>query len=113
MRNIKTLAAWEARDLKFSNDWCFEIAEAERKQLSISIKSAFDEDRELFSYSPSEFDFGPSWSTISKAIEEGHHGKGLSIVRGLPREDLSHEEFRLLSWAIGLRTGVARPQGLS
>ena len=31
----------------------------------------------------------------------------------MPREDLNHEEFRLLSWAIGLKAGVARPQGLA
>ena len=31
----------------------------------------------------------------------------------MPREELNHEEFRLLSWVIGLKTGVARPQGNS
>jgi hypothetical protein len=106
-------SAWEVEDLQLTNDWCFEIAEADRNLLSASIKSVFEDDRDLFDYSPNEFDFGPSWTIIEKALAEAHHGKGISIVRGLPREDLSQKEFRLLSWAIGLKAGVARPQGLA
>ena len=113
MNNFKTPAAWEVSHLKSKHDWVFVITEAEKKHLSASIKSIFTEDRDLFDYSPNEFNFGSSWKTIAKALSQALHGKGLAIVRGLPRENLSHEEFRLLSWAIGLRAGVARPQGLA
>ena len=106
-------SAWEIEDLRSTNDWCFEIDEADRKQITTSVKSVFDKDRDLFDYSPDEFDLGSSWEIIERALLEAHHQKGLSIVRGLPREDLNHEEFRLLSWAIGLKAGVARPQGLA
>jgi hypothetical protein len=36
---------------------------------------------------------------------------GLAVVRGLPREGLSAEEFGVLTWGIGLHAGVGRPQG--
>ena len=113
MNIFEAPSAWEIEDLRSTNDWYFEIDEADRKQITASIKSVFDKDRDLFSYSSDEFDFGSSWKIIKNAVKEAHHGKGLSIVKGLPRENLNHEEFRLLSWAIGLRTGVARPQGLA
>ena len=113
MNIFEAPSAWEVEDLKSTDDWCFEITESDRNQLSASIKSVFEKDRDLFSYSPNEFDFGSSWEIIERALLEAHHQKGLSIVRGLPREDLNHEEFRLLSWAIGLKAGVARPQGLA
>ena len=113
MNNFKTPASWEAGHLKSNNDWVFTITETEKQRLSALIKSAYEEGRDLFDYSPYEFDFGSSRNTIAKALSEALHGKGLAIVKGLPREDLSHEEFRLLSWAIGLRAGVARPQGLT
>jgi len=106
-------SAWEIEDLKSTDDWCFEIDESDGILLRDSIKSLFEQDRDLFSYSPNEFNFGSSWEHIEKAVAEAHHGKGISIVRGLPREDLSQDEFRLLSWAIGLKAGVARPQGLA
>ena len=113
MNVFEASSAWEVEDLKLTNDWCFKIAEADRNQLSASIKSLFEQNRDLFNYSPDEFDFGSSWEIIERALAEAHHGKGISIVRGLPREDLSQEEFRLLSWAIGLKAGVARPQGMA
>ena len=113
MNNFKTPASWEVSHLKSNNDWVFTITNAEKKKLGASIKSLYEEDKSLFDYSPDEFDFGSSWDTIANALNQALHGKGLAIVKGLPREDLSHEEFRLLSWAIGLRAGVARPQGLT
>ena len=113
MNIFEAPSAWEIEDLRSTNDWCFEIDQADRKQITTSIKSVFDKDRDLFDYSPDEFDLGTSWEIIERALLEAHHQKGLSIVRGLPREDLNHEEFRLLSWAIGLKAGVARPQGLA
>ena len=113
MNIFEAPSAWEIEDLRSTNDWCFEIDQADRKQITTSIKSVFDKDRDLFDYSPDEFNLGSSWAIIERALLEAHHQKGLSIVRGLPREDLNHEEFRLLSWAIGLKAGVARPQGLA
>ena len=113
MNIFEAPSAWEIEDLRSTNDWCFEIDQADRKQITTSIKSVFDKDRDLFDYSPDEFDLGSSWEIIERALLEAHHQKGLSIVRGLPREDLNHEEFRLLSRAIGLKAGVARPQGLA
>ena len=113
MNIFKAPSAWEIEDLKSTDDWCFEIDESDGILLRDSIKSLFEQDRDLFSYSPNEFNFGSSWEHIEKAVAEAHHGKGISIVRGLPREDLSQDEFRLLSWAIGLKAGVARPQGLA
>ena len=113
MNIFEAPSAWEIEDLKSTDDWCFEIDESDGILLRDSIKSLFEQDRDLFSYSPNEFNFGSSWEHIEKAVAEAHHGKGISIVRGLPREDLSRDEFRLLSWAIGLKAGVARPQGLA
>ena len=113
MNIFEAPCAWEIEDLRSTNDWCFVIDESDGNLLRDSIKSLFDQDRDLFSYSPNEFDFGSSWEIIKRALLEAHHRKGLSIVRGLPREDLSQDEFRLLSWAIGLKAGVARPQGLA
>ena len=113
MNIFEAPSAWETEDLRSTNDWCFEIDEADRKKITASIKSVFHKDRDLFDYLSDEFDFGSSWKIIENAVKEAHHGKGLSIVKGLPREDLNHEEFKLLSWAIGLRAGVARPQGLA
>ena len=104
-------AAWRAADLKTDRSWVFQIDDAGRTELARVVKAAYDPDRPLFDYRREEFDLGPAWQTIAAALREAHHGRGLALVHGLPREGMSEEEFRLLNWAIGLHTGVARPQG--
>lgn len=48
---------------------------------------------------------------VAAALREIKDGRGFALLRGLPREGVTAAEFELLTWAIGLHTGVARPQG--
>lgn len=104
-------AAWRAPDLKQDRSWVFHLDEAARSQLARVTKAAYDPARPLFDYRREEFDLGPALETIEAALHEAHHGRGLTLIKGLPRDGLNEHEFRLLNWAIGLHTGVARPQG--
>ncbi|HUS96654.1 MAG TPA: TauD/TfdA family dioxygenase, partial [Hyphomicrobiaceae bacterium] len=102
---------WRVADLEQDQSWIFPVSETARTHLEQIIKSTYDAGRPLFDYLPEDFDLGPAQHIISAAMNEAHHGRGLALVRGLPRAGLSEKEFELLNWAIGLHTGVARPQG--
>tara|TARA_R110002096_G_scaffold351413_1_gene544458 strand:+ start:592 stop:1674 length:1083 start_codon:yes stop_codon:yes gene_type:complete len=106
-----TPGAWRAADLEQDRSWVFAIDDKGRAQLAHTVKAVFDPNRPLFDYRREDFDLGPAWETVSAGLREAHHGRGLALVQGLPRDGLSEDEFRLLNWAIGLYTGVARPQG--
>lgn len=106
-------AEWRVADLEQDRSWMFSIDEDGQAQLTRMIKAVYVVDRPLFDYTRDDFDLGPAWNTIAHAIKEAHHGRGFSLVRGLPREGMSEKEFELLNWCIGLYTGVARPQGLA
>jgi hypothetical protein len=104
-------AAWRVADLEQDRSWAFSIDEAASAQLAAVAKAAYVADKPLLEYTREQFDLGPAWNTIAAALHEAHHGRGLALVHGLPRDQLSEKEFELLNWAIGLHTGVARPQG--
>ncbi|MEK9671888.1 MAG: TauD/TfdA family dioxygenase [Rhodospirillaceae bacterium] len=106
-----TSAAWRVDQLDQAKGWVFPIAENDVRQLARAAKDAFDPERPLFDYRRDDFDLGDGLATITAAAREAYFGCGLSLVRGLPRADLTGPEFRLLTWAIGLHLGVARPQG--
>jgi len=108
-----TPAAWQAADLKDDRFWVFQINDTARTHMLQAVKKAHVPDRPLFDYTREDFDFDSVWPTISKALNEAHHGRGMALVRGLPREGLSEQEYELMNWAIGLHTGVARPQGIA
>jgi hypothetical protein len=44
-------------------------------------------------------------------MDEARSGRGVAVVKGLPATSISDDEFRLLTWGIGLQFGVAVPQG--
>lgn len=109
--DFEASAAWRVEDMQRDRGWIFTLDDPQRAQLARAARDAFDPDRPLFDYARSEFDLGPGWDVIAAAAREAHFGRGVSLVKGLPREELSAGQFRLLNWAIGLNLGVARPQG--
>jgi hypothetical protein len=66
---------------------------------------------DLLDYRKDDFDLGRAAPMLQEALREVKAGRGVAIIRGLPRDRLSESEFSLLTWAIGLHSGVARPQG--
>ncbi len=111
MTNLDHPAAWAVTDLKADPTWRFRLDEAAAAELAGAVKAAYAPDRALFEYRRDDIDLGRAGKTIAAAIAEAHHGRGLALVQGLPREGLSEPKFRLLNWTIGLHHGVARPQG--
>ena len=102
---------WLADDLNADQSWIHPIDEKARAHLSQMVKKVFAPDKSLFDYQRADFDLGPAKAAITAAFAEAKHGRGLSLIRGLPRDDMTEEEFRVLSWAIGQNMGVGRPQG--
>ena len=101
--NADTLAAWTVDDLNADMGW--------RRDLTQAVKRARDPAGTLLDYRRADFDLGSAWPAISRALTEIKTGRGFAVLRGLPRVDMTAEEFELLTWAIGLHAGVARPQG--
>ena len=104
-------AAWTVSDLAAGHDWVFEINDRARSHLAEVAKAAYVPDKALFDYTRDDIDLGPARDTIAAAMSEALNGRGLALVRGLPRAGLSEAQFEILNWGIGLHTGVARPQG--
>jgi hypothetical protein len=108
---VGSRAAWLAEDLHTDPGWIITLDEAARRDLLAAVRRARDPDRALFDYRRDDFDLGAAWRPIAAALEEVKRGRGVALLRGLPRDDVSEAEFELLTWAIGLHVGVARPQG--
>jgi len=102
-------ATWRVPDLK-DQAWVFPIDPQSRAQLASAVKAAFSPDRDLFDYARDDFDFA-ALPLIKSAAHEAHYGRGLALIKNLPRDELNEVEFRLLTWGIGLHLGVPRPQG--
>jgi alpha-ketoglutarate-dependent taurine dioxygenase len=103
-------AAWRAADLDRDRRWIYALDDADRNDLHRGLAAGRIEGKPLLDYRQGDFAFGRALKTIRGALAEAQHGLGAALVKGLPRADLSAAEFELLTWAIGLHLGVARPQ---
>ena len=103
--------AWSPEDLEADQRWIVELDDAARRDLIGAVRAAGDPEKNRFDYSRADFDFGSAMAPLSRAFDEAKHQRGIALVRGLPRADVSETEFSLLTWAIGLQFGVTRPQG--
>ena len=104
-------AAWRTDQLNADARWIFELDDKARRDLVAALEKARDPDKGLFDYRRQDFDLGRGGSVIADALDETKRGRGVALIRGLPRDDLDEKGFELLTWAIGLHAGVARPQG--
>lgn len=103
--------AWRSADLASTTQWKRRIDERSARLMREAIERVWDAERPLFDYRPDEFELGPGLQVIRDALDDVKHRTGVALVGGLPRAGLSERQFELLTWAIGLQTGVARPQG--
>ncbi len=109
--NADSPAAWTVAALNADTSWIVCLDDAAARDLTGAVRSARRPDKTLFDYRRADFDLGRAWAPIARCVREIKDGRGFAVLRGLPREGLSADEFELLTWAIGLHIGVARPQG--
>ena len=112
----KTIAAgsraeWTVKDLTDDTSWIFPLDDRARRDLMAAIRKARVPEKTLFDYRRADFDFGSAGPPILAAFDEVKRGRGIALVRGLPRDGVDEKDFELLTWAIGLHVGVPRPQG--
>jgi hypothetical protein len=107
-----TPAAWNAAQLEAARShWTFALDDRARRDLLATLTKARDPDKTLLDYRREDFDLGSGWPVINAAFEQAKRGLGVALIKGLPRDGLTEQDFELLTWGIGLHTGVGRPQG--
>lgn len=104
-------AEWLATELRAAEDWIVSLDDRAGRALIATVRKVRDPERPLLDYRRDDFDLGPAEAPLAAAFTEAKRGRGLALLRGLPRDGVTEDEFALMTWAIGLHHGVARPQG--
>lgn len=108
---VGSLAEWTAGSLAADPSWIFTLDDRARRDLAQAVHRGQDAEKQLIDYRRADFDLGSAAGILAAAFHETKHGRGIALVRGLPRDELDEKQFELLTWAIGLHAGVPRPQG--
>lgn len=103
-------AAWTVADVEADRGWIYPLSPSEGAGLLAAVRRVGDPDKPILAWRREDFDLGAAIPTLAAAFREVRDGRGMALVKHLPREGVTPAEFRLLTWAIGLHFGVARPQ---
>src|SRR5688572_20862267 len=87
MKAFESPAAWSAADLNSDDRWIFQLDDRARRDMLAALRKARDPAKTLFDYRRDDFDLGSAWPVLSAALDETKHGRGVVLVRGLPRAD--------------------------
>jgi len=114
MANLRTTdtspAAWTVVEVETDRGWIYPLSPSEGAELLAAVRRVSDNGKPILSWHRDDFALRESLSTLAAAFREVRDGRGMALVRNLPREGVTPAEFRLMTWAIGLHFGVARPQ---
>jgi TfdA family taurine catabolism dioxygenase TauD len=103
-------SSWTVADVEADRSWIYPLSPAEGAGLLAAVRRAGDSDRPILAWRRDDFDLGAAIPRLAAAFREVRDGRGMALVRNLPREGVTPVEFKLMTWAIGLHFGVARPQ---
>jgi hypothetical protein len=103
-------AAWTVADVEADRGWIYRLSDTESAGLLAAVRSVGAAGRPILAWRRDDFDLGPAVQPLSAAFREVRDGRGMALVKNLPRDGVTPAEFGLMTWAIGLHFGVARPQ---
>lgn len=106
----RDLAAWTVAEVEADKSWIYRLPDNESAELLFAVRAAGDPDRPILDWTRENFALDKALPTLAAAFREVRDGRGMALVKNLPRAGVTPAEFRLMTWAIGLHFGVARPQ---
>jgi hypothetical protein len=108
---VVTAADWRASALEASGRWLRRVTAAEIADLNAGFRQLKASGKPMLEITREDFPLGAFAAVLADAARELESGVGVRTLRGLPVDDYSVEDARLLFWRIGTHLGVARPQG--
>src|SRR5947209_17871863 len=104
--------AWKASSFKNPADYLVELTSGDRGEMRAALESLERSGRlsPVHALTKADFRFHGLRKKLERGYAEVRSGKGFVVLRGLPFEGLSLEQFTACAWGVGLHFGRALSQ---
>lgn len=104
--------AWKASSFKDPSAYMVELTSDDRGEMLAALESLGHGGRlaPVHALAKHDFGYGALGTKLSHAYDEVRSGKGFVVLRGLPIEGLSLEQFTACAWSVGTHFGRALSQ---
>jgi len=110
-RDAADPALWRAASFAAPADYGITLLDADRREiLAAPAVRSREPAREIASLIHTDFGFGGLAAKLADAYREVRDGRGFAVLRGLPYDGLTVEQFAAAVWGIGLHFGAALSQ---
>ena len=90
------LTEWSAEELAQDPAWIYPMPNDAGQQLLDCVRAAHQPDKPLLDYQKSDFPFSyEPLAVLSGAFAQIRDGRGIALVKGLPRKEVSAQELSL------------------
>ena len=107
-----TSFAWRASSFKSPSNYIVEFTRSDRDEIEAALAGLERGGRlpPVHATSKDEFRFGELGEKLARGHREVRSGRGFVVLRGLPIEGLSLEQYSAAVWGVGLHFGSALSQ---
>jgi hypothetical protein len=92
---------WVAEDLKNTSEWIHHLTAPELQALDAALGSAKKAAQTFETLTKQNFPLQALRPTFDRVLQELENGLGFFVMRGLPAENYTKDELRLMYWGIG------------
>lgn len=104
-------ANWKGQDIQQSDGWKFVLSPQDVADLESALVYVKERKLGLLEMrTQDEFPLGGLASKLKALRHELHHGRGFTLIKGMPLDSHSQLEAAMLYWGIGLHLGYPVPQ---
>ncbi|HKE45665.1 MAG TPA: TauD/TfdA family dioxygenase [Steroidobacteraceae bacterium] len=105
-------AVWDASSFGSEAEFTVALSEGERQELVAAVRRIAAAGRLTPAHAlrREDFQLGALAPKLTQAFEEVRSGRGFVLLRGLPREGLTFDEFAAVVWGVGTYFGYALSQ---
>lgn len=103
-------ANWLAADMKDPAAWVIQLTQAQVADLDNALRAAQAGQVPIDKLTKQSFPLKVVNTLVPEIQERLENGRGLVVLRGLPAEQYSRDELRLMYWGLGLYLGTAVSQ---
>jgi hypothetical protein len=104
-------SSWRGEELRDSDEWIVELGDEHRAELLAALAGVENEGLDFHEIDIASFPLPSTGPLVESLLDPLLDGRGFVLLRGVPIDGLSERQIELLYWGIGLRVGVALPQG--
>lgn len=111
-RPVTDATAWKGEDMQGRDEWSCTLGTQDLAEIRAALAGVRARGLAPGAFDADEFPLPRLGPRLESLVDEVQHGRGFALLRGLPVQEWSEEDLRLVYWGLGMHLGEPVTQNL-